>query len=345
MAQLFLPGLRLSDANGNPLSGAKVRVYTANTTTLVSLYSDAALSSSITNPVITDSAGYPANGGNEVVINVAAGTYDVAFLDSDDNVLASWDDYSPSGETGDIERTVTGNGRIKITGSGGAVMIQAGDPSPDDTGGTLVIEGWAGTQLDSLTLDAATVNTTGRIKEAGKKIIGTVYTEATAFTAVSSVDIPLTEDIDGLRAWEVELFDLTHSTNGSLYARFSFDGGGTFKAGASDYEGQFSQMTAGSSTISNQAAAAQMVMHNGMIGDTNKPTRGKVFIITPDSGSNWTSLEGSFVGTNTTNLARHGPFYTSATGYGRATHIRFLPSAGTITGKYLVRPLRGYGET
>ena len=129
MATLFPPGLRLFDADGVPLSAAKVRVYTANTTTLASLYSDAALSSAISNPVETDAAGYPANGGNECAIYCAAGAYDVAFLDEDDTVLASWDDVSPEGESGDLERTLTSNSRIKVTGSAGAVLIQVGDPT------------------------------------------------------------------------------------------------------------------------------------------------------------------------------------------------------------------------
>ena len=349
MAQLFPAGLRLFDANGNPLSGAKVRVYTANTTTLVSLFSDAALSSAITNPVITDSAGYPANGGNECAIYVAAGTYDVAFLDSSNNVLASWDDYSPSGEAGDFERTVSGNGRIKITGSGGAVQIQAGDPSPDNTGGTLTIEGQAGTQGDALTLDFAAVNagtSGGALKENSKKLIGTVYTEATAFSAASTVEIPLTADPTGALAWEIEVWDFVMSASANLRARLSYDGGGTYKSGASDYFGHWVSLNSGGASPTADLTAAQMQLLDGLAGTTARPGVINIRVLTVPSGSNATRLTSRADGvTGAPALAMVFSNWFCEGGYGKATHLRLFGASGTITGKYLVRPLRGYGET
>ena len=352
MALIWPFGGKLTDSSGNALSGAKFRVYTANTTTLASLYSDAALTQAITNPVISQSDGMLANGGNECAVYVAAGTYDVAILSSADAVLDSVDDYIPWGsESGDLDRTVTGNGRFKVTGSAGTVLIQIGDPSPDNVGGTLIIEGQAGTQLDSLTLDSAAVNagtSAGALKENSKKLIGVVQTEATTFTAAATVDIELTNSPTGVRAWEVELFDFIPSTTMQLQARLSFDSGGTYKSGAGEY--QFSTLQYDSATnayvTSVSTGAAQLDLSAPANGSTaNRTGRVKVIIITPNSGNDHTLLEytSSLWNTDglTVNMTGAG---NASTGNGRATHIRFLGSAGNITCKGLCRPLRGYGE-
>lgn len=349
MATLFPPGLRLFDADGAPLSGAKVRVYTANTTTLASLYSDAALSSAISNPVVTDVAGYPANGGNECAIYCAAGTYDVAFLDANDVLLASWDDVSPAGESGDLERTLTGNGRIKITGSAGAVLIQVGDPSPDNTGGTLTIEGQAGSQGDTVTLDFATVNagtTGGALKENGKKLDGVVYTEATTVTAATSVDIALPNDPTGATAYEIEIWGYSQSGNGNLSLQTSHDGGSNYKAGASDYTYGYHHgitTTGLASTAKVTTTSAQLA--SNLNGSANLLGGLTLNIVTPNSGSNATFIRWRADGIiNTGELSSVIGMAHTATGYGRATHVRLLLSASTFTFKYRVRARRGFGE-
>lgn len=350
MAILFPAGLRLSDADGNPLSGAKIRVRDANTTDLSSLFSDSGLSSGITNPVVTDASGYPANGGNECVINIAAGLYDVAFLTSDDQVIASWDDMVPWGsESGDIERVVTGNGRIKITGAAGAVLIQVGDPSPDDLGGTLTIQGQAGSQLASLTLDAATVNVgtaTGALKENGKKLSGTVYTDVTQVTAATQVDIALPEDPANVREYELTIWDYSQSGNASLNARFSYDGGGTFKSGASDYSMLFTTSGGGAVTLAGEDLANDYIqIFSNLNGTTNGKGRLWATIITPDSGNDNTSMDWRGSGYN--NLANIYTFHGVGHGllsYGRATHIRLYVSANTFTFKYRLTVNRGSGE-
>jgi len=352
MATLFPPGIRIFDANGNPLSGAKIRVRNANTTDLVSLFSDSGLSSSITNPVITDAAGYPANGGNECAIHVASGTYDVAFLDSSDNVLANWDDAAPWGsESSDIERTLTGNGRIKITGAAGAVLIQAGDASPDNSGGTLTIEGWAGTQLDSLTLDASSSNFTGNVTvKDGKKLPGVVQTAATTFTAVSSVDIELVNNPTGVRAWRVDLFDMTttETAGNALNARLSYDGGSTYKSGASDYYYVGVLTIAASATPSGSTGAAQIALVNSFETASNHPGVITLEIVTPNSGNDATIIrtQAEFTDPGAAGApAMWRGFARGLGSYGRATHIRILAASGqTITGKYRVQPLYGFGE-
>lgn len=348
MAILFPPGLRLADADGNPISGAKVRVYIANTTTLASLFSDAGLTSTITNPVTTNAAGYPQNGGNACAINVAHGAYDVAFLAADDTILAAWDDVIPyGGESGDIDRTVTGNGRFRVTGAGGDVLIQFGDPSPDNIGGTVTLEGWGGSQLDSLTLKSGLVDAgsaPGALRESGKKLPGIVHTERTAFTAAATVDIPLPEWVDGVRAFEIEI-EFVQSATANLRSRFSFDGGATFKSGASDYDGQFITGLVNSLAITNQTAADHMEFATNLVGATNRPARGTFRVVTVESGDDWTTVMGRIIGYNQTPRVQYSEFfYGTATAFGRATHLRLYPASGNISGSYVIRVLYGFGE-
>lgn len=163
MALLLSPGTRLGNAAGTVLNAAKVRVYNVNTTTLSTIYSDSAMTVPLSNPVTTNSAGYPStDGSTATLIFAATGNYDVAFLDSSNNVLVAYDDVPTVGEEGvDINRTLSGGTRFKVSDSGGIVLMQVGDVSPDNIGGKLTMEGWAGTQGDILHIDFASVTFSG----------------------------------------------------------------------------------------------------------------------------------------------------------------------------------------
>ena len=68
---------QICDANGDPLSGAKINVYAVTTTTPLSLFSNTGLSISAANPIITDSAGrhamrYVATGSYKIVVTTSA---------------------------------------------------------------------------------------------------------------------------------------------------------------------------------------------------------------------------------------------------------------------------------
>lgn len=350
MALLIGAGMRVFDAAGNLINGGKIRVYDAGTTNLSSIYSNAGLSSALTNPCVSSSSGWPSsNGTTPCAIYAASGSYDVAFLDDDDSVFASFASLPTVGEEGaDFTRTVTGGGRILITGAAGAVLIQAGDPSPDNTGGTLTLEGWAGTQLDTLTLDGAVVNTTGRLKENSRKITGTVQTEATAFSAAATVDIPLTNTPSGVRRWRVTIFDLFPSVNSTPQLKISYSG--SVKSGASDYAYDTIYWNVAGSTYGRGFDDANTLI--AMSGDvftnqTNKPAVLVIEIITPNSGNDATVV--SWRGSHYTNEGTPRPGTISGTGYGlgnfgRADAIQLLGSAGTWTGKYVVEALAGYGD-
>lgn len=345
MAIISTPGYRILDANGDPVSGGKYRVYQANTTTLATLYSDAAMATPRTNPVVANSA------GELPFFFLEAGTYDVALLDASDAVLDSADDVPTWGEeSGDLSRTVSGNGRFSITGAGGAVYFRAGSPDPDNVGGDLTLEGWEGTQLDTLTLDGATVNATGRYTEQGKKIPGTVYTAATAFASAAQVDIALPEDPDGVRAYRVDVWLTPPAGPVNMHGRLSYDGGANYKSGASDYAYWYlyDSDTAGGAT--GTLAAARDDAHTEMrFGPTtpvsNRPTWITFEIMVPDSGNNATLVAADIRGNNGSNM----PMRCTAIGYGlgsygRPTHFRLYAASGNIEGSYRVMPMRGFGE-
>lgn len=344
MAQLVDPRFLLTDASNVPQNGAKLRIYDAGTTNLTSVFSDSALSVPLTNPVVASSSGILPQ------VFAAEGTVvDLQWLTSADVSIPgrSYEDVTFVGaDTGDLTRTVTGNARFKLTGSGGANLWQVGDASPDNTGGTLTIEGWAGTQGDNLTLDFAATNATGRITEQSKKLQGTVFTEATQVTAQTSVDILLPNDPTGCRAWEIHIWDYSQSGLGNLQVRLSYDSGATYKAAATDYDNFWFQSTTGGSVSPTAlVTAAQAEIASNLVGAANQLGGGLIRVITPDSGTAFTKIDADLSGI--INTGAGSIFRATAYGkgsYGRATNIRLLLAAVNFTFKYRVVPLRGFGE-
>jgi hypothetical protein len=337
--------IRVTDANGDPVAGGKVRLRDENTTDLAAVYSDAALTTPLTNPVVAD-----ANGWTPVIFGAEGLTVDVAYLDADDVEIPGTSEESVTfvgADSGNFTRTVSGNGRYSLTGSAGTVIQEFGDPDPDDTGGSAIMRGWNGTQGDSLTLNFASViaaTSAGGLTENSKKLPGVVTTEATTFTAASTVDIELPNSPTGVIAWDIEIWDLLMSTTANLWGRFSYDGGSNYKSGASDYFGHFMTSAAASTAASADLTQARMELVSNMQGSATRVGIGRIRVIT-NAGSVFTRLSSRFEGIT------NGPALTIALanwfgegGYGRATHLRLLPASGTITGKYRVTPLRGFGE-
>lgn len=84
----------LRDNNGNPLAGGKVHTYVAGTTTPSALYTDAAKSSSATNPVVLDAYGRALVFGD--------GNYKFVVTDSDDTTLYTIDNLYYSNKSAEI---------------------------------------------------------------------------------------------------------------------------------------------------------------------------------------------------------------------------------------------------
>jgi hypothetical protein len=348
MAILTEGRILVTDASDTPINGGKVRIYNTGTTTLTSVFSDAALSVPLTNPVVANSSGF-----TPVIFAAEATSVDVTYLTAADATVTGRT-YTAipflGSDTGTFTRTFGGGTRFKITDGGGIVLMQVGDASPDNVGGQLTIEGWAGTQGDTLTLDFATTNTTGVITENSKKLLGIVNTNATTFTAVSSVDIPLTQNPSGVLAHDVDVFNLISSGAAVLTVRFSYDGGATYKSGASDYAWAFQYKNLGDANLYptyDQDNAHNAIHLNSSTDFTATPAWLTLRVLTVASGSNPTSvkgelmcLQGSGTGMPNLNLIRG----YGLGGYGKATHMRLLASTGTITGQYRVAAMRGFGE-
>ena len=105
MALLFPAGYQFTNDSGNPLSAGTVTFYITNTTTLQAIYSDRALTTPITNPVVLNSAGRVATNvycGNSSIYTILAKTSGGSVVFSRDDVTG-WD--SPGALTGEVTLT------------------------------------------------------------------------------------------------------------------------------------------------------------------------------------------------------------------------------------------------
>lgn len=308
----------------------------------------------LTNPVVAD-----ANGWTPQVFAAEGTVCDVQYFDASDVVVPSRnyvDVVALGADTGVFNRTLAGGTRLKFSDSGGVVLMEAGDPSPDNVGGTLKVQGWAGTQGDLLTANFASVNagtTAGALKENSKKLPSVIATDATPFAAVATIDIALTNSPTGVTAWDIDVFDVTTSSNGTMtwIATFSYDNGATYKTGAADYY-QVAMVFAGGLALTNPigaaAATTSMYVAASILSSSVRRLHFSLHVRTPDSGTAYSSLESRTSGFILDAGTTYPSIYLSngfgAGGYGRATHVRLTPSTGTTTGKYTVRPVRGSGE-
>ena len=92
------PILQAIDQNGDPVPGAKLYVYASGTTTPVAVFSDAALSVALPNPIIANARGYFASAGG-VVGNIFWNGKALRLLLTDASDVTIWqiDDYAATG--------------------------------------------------------------------------------------------------------------------------------------------------------------------------------------------------------------------------------------------------------
>ena len=126
-----------SDANGDAYSGGKLYCYTNETTTLVTLYSDAAATVTAANPIVADSAGRL-----PVRYVGASSPLTLAFKTSADAAVWSMDDFEPV---------------PNIANSALSAYLLASGATPM-TGPLRFAEGAAVASATSIDLDAATGN-------------------------------------------------------------------------------------------------------------------------------------------------------------------------------------------
>lgn len=349
------------DATGAAYSGALLYVYEAGGLTPADLFADSALDpgSPLTNPVVADSNGRFAQ------VFIAAGTYDCVLKTSGGTTLASYEDVDALGDTAGAFTRNFVNSRVSISGSGGVVSIEFRPPSGDDIGGSGRLGGSNGTQADDIEIDAAESNFTGNVDvdgglevntakeltEAGKRLTEVLQTEPTAFTAASTVSIELPETPANTRAWEVTIYDLVLSAAESLAFRIAYDAVPTFKSGASDYAFSIIYNNGGTITVATDDAHTHLRASQSLQAASTWPATVKLLVTTVDSGNGNTNLSGRVMGAKTNAGAGAMPANEHFDGaglgnYGRATFIQLLTLTGgaTLTGKYNVKALRGYGE-
>lgn len=97
---------RITDANGAPVSGAKIKFYNSGTTTPKTVYADSALSTSLGSTVTCDSGGYPtSDGSTKTLIWTGTAAYKVVITDANDATIVTHD-----GITGAIDSADVGGG-------------------------------------------------------------------------------------------------------------------------------------------------------------------------------------------------------------------------------------------
>jgi len=83
---------RVTDANGDPVSGGSVEFYEAGTSTAKTVYSNATLATSLGSTVTLDSGGYPVSGGStKTMIYTGTAAYKVIVKDADGTTLITHD--------------------------------------------------------------------------------------------------------------------------------------------------------------------------------------------------------------------------------------------------------------
>lgn len=350
MAVLGPPSARVETTAGVPVNGGKLRIYNVNTTTLSSVFSDEAMSTPLTNPVVADSNGFLP------VIFAAEGTYDIAYLTAANVVITGqtyndWPTYS-SGSSGAIERTLSG-ARVDIDGGNigsgqTGVRIQAGSPSPDNTGGYLGLMGWDGTSADEIWIDGAEVNVRRNksLKEGSQRINSVIGFEPITFNAFSSIDFSLINNPAGTRRWRIRLYDVYFSSAvATVNIRFSYDGGATFKSGASDYSYAFGTLIGAVTTTDD--AHTEIRIQSTSSSNADNSWIIDMEVMTPNSGNGTTKVWGRIIGANNAGAGAPGLIFFEGCGegnYGRATHIQIFPSAGTMSGIASGLNERGFGE-
>lgn len=334
MALLIGGRFHVQTAAGVSVSGGFLRLYNNTTTTLATLYSDAALTVPLTNPVQALSDGWTPQ------IFAAEGTaVDGDFLTAGGAVIAGQSivksvfvGATSSGFTRDFT-----NSRAQITGAGGVVSWESGDPTGDDVGGAWRIGGWNGSQAVTGSLDAATTNTTGKFTENSKKLPGVVAVEGT-FTAQANADIALVQTpFTGVRAWDLEIIDLQHG--GAISFRTAYNSTPTFDTAAHyDY-----------ATITNgtYASAAGQTSIAAVSGSATSAADAGLMRLRIIDMAGTTLIDGRYYRARTlpTQVVVSAANSNTGVAVGLLSYLRLTPAAGTITCRYRLMPVRGFGET
>ncbi len=167
------------DATGVAVSGAKIYVYTAGTTTAASTYTTAALSAANTNPIVADSSGrytaYLPAGANLKFIYKTSG--DVTIREQD-NVLSVPGSSVNLDVTGTVGEAVTAGQVLYMSSGGEASPLTKGlwYLTDSDATPTSTLPQSVGMAISAIAINTAgTIRLAGEATTAGSVVVGSTY--------------------------------------------------------------------------------------------------------------------------------------------------------------------------
>lgn len=278
---LYAPFFQGEDANGNPLAGAKLYFYLANTTTKITIYQDALAATPHQNPVVADSAGMFApiflaagqalfktelttSAGS--VIQTADGIssvqrYSATFAD----LIAKWTPASASGPASldFAEDADNGTNRVRVT----VPSTLAADYSFVLPAANVTLDSFIVTLLNSTSLATAqaaigvrevlTANRTYYVRDdASDSNNGLANTSGGAFLTYNKAR-------DVIAALDRSIYNVTVTVGAGTYT------GGLSISGWGPGTGTVTFNGAGSTTIVSTAGAAPVLAKNAAVTVTN----------------------------------------------------------------------------
>jgi hypothetical protein len=188
--------MRVLDANGDPISGGKVLVQEAGTTTDLTLHDAISGGSTIANPVIADSSGRVDNAYFE------ADQIKIVVKDASDNILATYDHLDGSGAADTTNfvtiagsQTITGVKTFSSTIQGNAATASALNSVPLGSAGITDATGLAGT-ADIAAETAGELIDANNVREAmlaAQNIVQVHHAGAESYTAATDTHL---DDLD-----------------------------------------------------------------------------------------------------------------------------------------------------
>lgn len=182
--RVFDPGFRITDSEGAPMSGAKIKFYNAGTTNARTVYSDKDLSSTLGTIVYTGSDGAPvASSGSSTEVMVYTGTtaFKVVITDSSDVELMTFDNIAGALDTSlFLTTSSTSTLSIPVVTKTSSYTVVTGDRgkliNANPTGGTFTLtmtsattlgDGWNVKIRNSGTANSVIISTSQTIAYAG----------------------------------------------------------------------------------------------------------------------------------------------------------------------------------
>lgn len=139
--QIFPASYRVTDANGVPVSGAKLKFYDAGTTTPKPVYSDQDLTTSLGSVVTSDSGGCPTSDGTaKTLIYTGTASYKIVVTDADDVAIATHDNIKGAPSFATSTTAVATTPVVSITANYTVTVDDLGKLfNANSTGGTFTV--------------------------------------------------------------------------------------------------------------------------------------------------------------------------------------------------------------